>query len=126
MINKFNLSLVNNPGWGSNSMKSHKDNHFNQKLHKPDLKEMERELGKNVVKTKMPRSRVYSKVAASNLNMNSTMGNLGGGSNMNKTGKMKSSMNSTATGKDNKFSKTATNDLKNTGTSENLANTLKK
>ena len=56
-INKFNFSIMKNRGWGQTGVDSLKldepKTHF-----RPDKKELEKELGKKIVNTKLPRSRI--------------------------------------------------------------------
>jgi hypothetical protein len=59
-INNFNMSIVKNNQWGSNYSKLPKEGSRIKKSNKPDLKEIEREVGKNILNTKLPRSRVFS------------------------------------------------------------------
>jgi len=59
-INKFNLSIVKNSQWGTTYSKFNKDISNKKKSSKPDLKEIEREVGKSILNTKLPRSRVFS------------------------------------------------------------------
>lgn len=61
-INKFNLSIVNNTQWGTTGSKMPRNLNAGKVPAKPNLKEIEREVGKNIVKTKLPRARVYSYV----------------------------------------------------------------
>jgi hypothetical protein len=70
-INNFNMSIVKNNQWGTFYSKIQKDSSNKKKLNKPDLKEIEREVGKNILNTKLPRSRVFSYVKPPS-KMNST------------------------------------------------------
>jgi hypothetical protein len=74
-INKFNFSIIKNAQWGANNSVGLNQKHDNITKYKPDLKEIEREVGKNIVQTKLPRSRVFSYVK-SPLEMNATASNM--------------------------------------------------
>ena len=77
-INKFNSSIVNNAQWGANTLRGHFERGGNNTHFKPDLKDIEREVGKNIVKTKLPRSRVFSHVKTPNsMSMNATTSSFG-------------------------------------------------
>ena len=76
-INKFTYSIIKNSGWGNNtSSKLPKDQFISSMKdkgpHKPDQREIEMEVGKNITKTKLPRSRVYSYIKNPNNPMNNT------------------------------------------------------
>jgi hypothetical protein len=74
-INKFNLSIVKNPAWGAGKSKINTDKYNNKTFYKPSRKDVEREVGKNVAETKLPRSRVFSFVSApGSLNATATSG----------------------------------------------------
>jgi hypothetical protein len=68
IINKFNYSIIRNSLWGSNSIGGIKDGNLNHnsvigepvKKVKPNRKELEKEMGIYIVKTKLPRSRVFN------------------------------------------------------------------
>jgi hypothetical protein len=68
LINKFNYSIIRNSQWGTNSVGGLKDSNSNQntamgepvKKIKPNRKELEKEMGIYIVKTKLPRSRVFN------------------------------------------------------------------
>jgi hypothetical protein len=68
LINKFNYSILRNSQWGSNSIAGIKDGNLNHnsvigepvKKVKPNRKELEKEMGIYIVKTKLPRSRVFN------------------------------------------------------------------
>ncbi len=74
-INKFNFSIIKNAQWGANNTIGQNQKHDNITKYKPDLKEIEREVGKNIVQTKLPRARVFSYVK-SPLEMNATATNM--------------------------------------------------
>ena len=61
-INKFNHSIMKNSLWGHNLMNKPKPNTANKLPVKPDTKELEKEMGKTIVNTKLPRSRHLTKV----------------------------------------------------------------
>ena len=64
-INKFNNSILKNTNWGLNDANkpySPEDNIRNTQFFKPDKKEIEREIGKNVYNTKLPRARLLTKI----------------------------------------------------------------
>jgi DNA phosphorothioation-dependent restriction protein DptG len=61
-INKFNHSIMKNMMWGQGSQNKQKPNTANKMPIKPDQKELEKEMGKTIVNTKMPRSRHFSKI----------------------------------------------------------------
>ena len=56
-INKFTLNIINNENWGLNNTDNIKSKKVSKRPVKPDIKELEREVGVKVVKSKMPRSR---------------------------------------------------------------------
>ena len=58
-INKFNFSILKNKGWGQNAVDRAK-NEEPKIYHKPNKKELEKELGRKIVNTKLPRSRVIT------------------------------------------------------------------
>ena len=113
-INKFNLSIVNNAQWGTNLSKGLPEKHDNQTHFKPDLKEIQREVGINIAKTKLPRSRVYSYVKTP-ANMMSATASSSFGAKKAKTGKnlkeTKTSNFNQTVNPDKKFSQTATNNV---------------
>jgi hypothetical protein len=80
-INKFTYSLLHNQAWGANNVRGRFDKGEGTMHFKPDLKELEKEVGKNIVKTKLPRARAFTYVKTPNV-MNNTGGN-------GKTGKSK-------------------------------------
>jgi hypothetical protein len=60
VINKFNLSIIKNPKWGTydeESVKGLENRKLPRKLKK---NEVEKEIGKNIFKVKLPRSRIFS------------------------------------------------------------------
>lgn len=61
-INKFNQSIMRNISWGQGVQNKEKPNTANKLPIKPDQKELEKEMGKTIVNTKMPRSRHFSKI----------------------------------------------------------------
>ena len=61
-INKFNHSIMRNNLWGQNLLNKPKPNTANKLPIKPDTKELEREMGKTIVNTKLPRSRHLTKL----------------------------------------------------------------
>lgn len=61
-INKFNHSIMRNILWGERLVNKPKPNTANKMPVKPDQKELEKEMGKTIVNTKLPRSRHFSKV----------------------------------------------------------------
>lgn len=61
-INKFNHSIMKNIMWGQGMVNKPKPNTANKLPVKPDQKELEKEMGKTIVNTKLPRSRHFSKV----------------------------------------------------------------
>lgn len=61
-INKFNHSIMRNTLWGHGLMNKPKPNTANKIPFKPDQKELEKEMGKTIVNTKLPRSRHLAKV----------------------------------------------------------------
>ena len=61
-INKFNHSIMKNMMWGQGGQNKPKPNTANKMPIKPDQKELEKEMGKTIVNTKMPRSRHFSKI----------------------------------------------------------------
>jgi hypothetical protein len=61
-INKFNHSIMKNMMWGQGGLNKTKPNTANKIPIKPDQKELEKEMGKTIVNTKMPRSRHFSKI----------------------------------------------------------------
>ena len=61
-INKFNHSIMKNSLWGQSLGSKNKPSTANKIPIKPDAKEFEREMGKTIYNTKMPRSRHLSKV----------------------------------------------------------------
>ena len=62
-INKFNNAIMKNTNWG-NSVKqgNTEENTKNMQVHKPDKREIEREIGKNIYNTKLPRARLSTKI----------------------------------------------------------------
>ena len=56
-IIKFNFNILNNEHWGFNHTDQIKTQSITKKHFKPHNKEIEREVGINVMKKKMPRSR---------------------------------------------------------------------
>ena len=56
-INKFTLNIINNENWGLNNTDNIKSKKVSKRPVKPDIKELEREVGVKVVQSKMPRSR---------------------------------------------------------------------
>jgi hypothetical protein len=58
-INKFNYSILRNTYWGSSAGKGGA-NPKGKKHFKPDQKELEKEMGLNILNTKLPRSRVFN------------------------------------------------------------------
>lgn len=58
-INKFNFNILKNKGWGQNGLEKPK-NEEPKLYYKPNKKELEKELGKKIVNTKLPRSRVIT------------------------------------------------------------------
>lgn len=62
-INKFNNAIMKNTNWGTAGKPTASDeNAKNFKFHKPDKKEIEREIGKNIYNTKLPRARLLTKI----------------------------------------------------------------
>jgi hypothetical protein len=61
-INKFNHSIMRNNLWGQGLLNKQKPNTANKIPVKPDQKELEKEMGKTIVNTKLPRSRHLTKV----------------------------------------------------------------
>ncbi len=63
-VNKFNYSIIYNSSWGSNSLElnfnKNKSLSFNK--HKPNKKELTKEMGSLIVNTKLPRSRIFNKI----------------------------------------------------------------
>lgn len=117
-INKFNFSIVKNSAWGTGASKRIIDKSENKTHVKPNFREIEREVGKNVAKTKLPRSRVFSYVNPPQ-SMNETAGSSFG---MNKTGKISRAGDT----KTSKFNKTAGADGKFNNTTGNMNGTEKK
>jgi hypothetical protein len=62
-MNKFNKDLIKDSKWGESNKKYEGEDHSNIKqFTKPNKKIVERELGKNIFNTKMPRARLLTKV----------------------------------------------------------------
>lgn len=62
-INKFNKAILKNANWGDTGRPSASDeNSKNFLFHKPDKKKIEREIGKNIYNTKLPRARLLTKI----------------------------------------------------------------
>ena len=62
-MNKFNNEIITDSKWGStNKRKGGDDNLNTMQFNKPNKKEVEKELGKNIVNTKIPRARLLTKV----------------------------------------------------------------
>lgn len=68
-MNKFNNEIIKDLKWGSTNNKRDGDDHYNSKQHiRPNIKNVEKELGKNIVNTKIPRARLLTKVKDPNFN----------------------------------------------------------
>lgn len=77
-INKFTYSLVHNQAWGANNVRGRFYKGEGTMHFKPDLKEIEKEVGKNIIKTKLPRARAFTYVKTPNvMNNNGGLGNTG-------------------------------------------------
>lgn len=62
-MNKFNNEIITDSKWGSTAKRKEGEDHFNTKqFTKPNKKNVEKELGKNIVNTKIPRARLLTKV----------------------------------------------------------------
>jgi hypothetical protein len=66
-INNFNQTIMTNTYWGTtqgldSSLKRFGMTETSKKFYKPDLKEIEMELGKKMVKSKLPRARMRSDI----------------------------------------------------------------
>jgi hypothetical protein len=59
-INKFNLSIIRNAGWGNYIGSTNKSTDVFRHFVKPNKRELEKEMGKYIVNTKLPRSRVFN------------------------------------------------------------------
>lgn len=59
-MNKFNFSIIKNNQWGAGLPGQGKSQGPGKKHYKPDLRELEKELGSSVISKKMPRSRVFN------------------------------------------------------------------
>jgi hypothetical protein len=62
-LNKFNLNILNNDRWGHNINDRPKQKEPTKFPSKPDQKDIEREVGINIMKKKRPRSRVWNSVS---------------------------------------------------------------
>lgn len=90
-INKFNLSIINNTKWGTDSMNKGRMEPKSRMVMKPTQKELEKEIGKkiskkfksfffknkinfyifvgmNIANTKLPRSRIFNVNKSYNMN----------------------------------------------------------
>lgn len=71
-INSFNETILKNSSWGNSNMKiNNKDQSEINYPIKPDKREIEKEVGKSVYNTKLPRNRMLTK-ALHNQNMNTS------------------------------------------------------
>lgn len=62
-MNKFNNAIMKNANWGNSVKTAHtEENAKNLQFHKPDKKEIEREIGKSIYNTKLPRARLFTKI----------------------------------------------------------------
>ena len=71
-INSFNETILKNSSWGNSNMKTNNkdESQINYPI-KPDKREIEKEVGKSVYNTKLPRNRMLTK-ALQNQNMNAS------------------------------------------------------
>ena len=78
-INLFNRTILNTNNWGSSNLRGNpKENSQNIFHFKPDVKDIEKEIGKNIYNTKLPRARQYTKAILKNsLSLNSSKGFIG-------------------------------------------------
>jgi len=62
-MNKFANSIMKTKNWGASARPSTtEESSKNYNFHKPDKKEIEREIGKNIYNTKLPRARLPTKI----------------------------------------------------------------
>ena len=62
-MNKFNNEIITDSKWGSTNKRKDSEDNFNSKnFTKPNKKLIEKELGRNIVNTKIPRARLLTKV----------------------------------------------------------------
>ena len=79
-INKFNNAILKNANWGTaGKPMASEENTKNYQCHKPDKKEIEREIGKNIYNTKLPRARLLTKIKDPGSNSFSKAANKTGG-----------------------------------------------
>ncbi len=105
-INKFTYSIVHNQQWGSNATKGHYEKYENRAPYKPELKDIEKEIGKNILKTKMPRARAYTYVK-NPLEMSNTSTGFNAGGKASKSKKDRDTFNQ---GKPDNFTQTQFSD----------------
>lgn len=79
-INKFNNAILKNANWGQGGKPAaSEENAKNYVFHKPDKREIEREIGKNIYNTKLPRARLLTKIKDPGSNSFSKVANKTGG-----------------------------------------------
>jgi hypothetical protein len=79
-INKFNNAILKNAHWGEAGKPGHSEESAkNYLFHKPDKKEIEREIGKSIYNTKLPRARLLTKIKDPGSNSFSKLANKTGG-----------------------------------------------
>lgn len=62
-INKFNNAILKDTNWGNYLKPTKQEDLFrNTHFFKPDKKEIEKEIGKNIYNTKLPRARLLTKI----------------------------------------------------------------